>query len=103
MKMIVKSFLATLLIGIYATAMAIPPGTTMEFTNSPMGKVVLDGNSHTAKGVMCDGCHPKPFEQKKGVAKITMADHDAGKFCFTCHNGKKAWASKDNCNKCHVK
>jgi len=103
MKITVISFLVTITIAFCTSALAIPPGMTIEFTKSPMGKVVLDGNTHPAKGIMCDDCHPKVFEQKKGAATITMPDHEGGKFCFTCHNGTKAWASKDNCNKCHVK
>jgi len=93
-----------LLIGLALPSMAVPPGMKIEFTKSPMGKVILDGNTHAMKGIMCDGCHPAIFEQKKGTAQIKLADHEAGqKFCFACHNGKKAWATKDNCNKCHIK
>ena len=92
------------LMGMGIPSMAVPPGMTIEFTKSPMGKVIFDGNTHPMKGVMCDGCHPAIFQQKKGTAQIKLADHEAGqKFCFACHNGKKAWATKDNCNKCHVK
>jgi c(7)-type cytochrome triheme protein len=41
----------------------------------------------------------------KKAAKITMADMNAGKFCGECHNGTKAFASKDaaTCGKCHKK
>ena len=92
------------LFGLALPSFALPPGQTMEFTKSPMGKVVFDGNLHPSKGIMCDGCHPAVFEQKKGAAKITLADHEGGKFCFTCHKeGGKAWPSKDNCAKCHKK
>ncbi|MGD8559562.1 MAG: cytochrome c3 family protein [Gammaproteobacteria bacterium] len=104
MKKIGMAIALGLLVGLALPSYAIPPGQTIEFTKSPMGKVVLDGNTHPAKGVMCDGCHPKPFEQKKGVAKITMQDHEKGNYCFTCHKeGGKAWPAKDNCNKCHKK
>jgi c(7)-type cytochrome triheme protein len=42
---------------------------------------------------------------KKGAAKITMADMNAGKSCGTCHNGDKTFKSSDaaNCAKCHKK
>lgn len=104
MKYTVMGIIFGLLLGLALPSMALPPGQKMEFTKSPMGKVVFDGNLHPTKGIMCDGCHPAIFEQKKGVAQIKMADHEAGKkFCFACHNGTKAWPSKDNCNKCHVK
>ena len=104
MKKIGLAIVLGMLFGLALPSHALPPGQKMEFTKSPMGKVVFDGNIHPSKGIMCDGCHPKPFEQKKGAAKITLADHEAGKFCFTCHKeGGKAWPSKDNCNKCHKK
>ncbi|WP_455221846.1 c(7)-type cytochrome triheme domain-containing protein [Kaarinaea lacus] len=104
MKKIGVGIVLGMLLGLALPSYALPPGQTMEFTKSPMGVVVFDGNVHPAKGVMCDACHPKPFEQKKGTAKITMADHEAGNFCFSCHKeGGTAWPSKDNCNKCHKK
>ncbi|MGD8568856.1 MAG: cytochrome c3 family protein [Gammaproteobacteria bacterium] len=104
MKTIGLAAVMVFLMGLALPGYAIPPGQKIEFTKSPMGKVVLDGNTHPAKGIMCDGCHPKPFAQKKGTAKITLADHQNGKFCFTCHKeGGKAWPAKDNCNKCHIK
>lgn len=85
------------------TAMAVPSGKTVEFSASPEGKVVFDGKTHADKGNKCNDCHTKIFERKKGTAKITKADHDGGKFCFTCHDGTKAFAPKDNCAKCHKK
>jgi c(7)-type cytochrome triheme protein len=38
----------------------------------------------------------------KKAAKITQADHVAGKFCGKCHDGKKAFDQKE-CAKCHKK
>jgi len=104
MKLMARGIIVGFLISVAIPALAIPPGTTYEFTKSPMGKVIFDGNTHPMKGIMCDGCHPAIFQQKKGTAQIKFADHEAGqKFCFACHNGKKAWGIKDNCNKCHIK
>ena len=83
--------------------LAVPPGMKVEFTKSPMGKVTFDGKIHADKGQKCDSCHPLIFLQKKGSAKIKLADHQKGeKFCFTCHNGKKSFAPKE-CTKCHIK
>ncbi|MCI0505638.1 MAG: cytochrome C [Gammaproteobacteria bacterium] len=105
MKKIGIGIVFGMLLGFAFPGYALPPGQKMEFTKSPMGKVVFDGNLHPSKGIMCDGCHPAVFEQKKGTAKITMANHEAGdKYCFVCHKeGGKAWPIKDNCNKCHIK
>jgi len=42
---------------------------------------------------------------KKGAVKMTMAEMDAGKECGVCHNGEKAFSTKDkaSCGKCHKK
>lgn len=101
-----KTFLTTIItvmaIGFFSLASAVPPGMTVEFTKSPMGKVVFSGQVHADKGLKCDDCHPKIFEQKKGTAQIKMEDHQKGeKFCFTCHNGTKSFKADGNCNRCH--
>ena len=84
--------------------MAVPPGKTVAFS-SPMGKVSFDGKVHADKGIKCADCHTKPklFEMKKGGDKMTMAAMNEGKFCGTCHDGKKAFSVKApaDCVKCH--
>jgi c(7)-type cytochrome triheme protein len=87
------------------SAMAVPPGKTIEFADGAMGKVIFDGKVHADKGLKCNDCHTKIFKMKKGAEKITMADMNAGKNCGTCHNGEKAFKSSDpaNCAKCHKK
>lgn len=94
---------AALLLSI-GNVMAVPSGKTVEFASSK-GKVVFDGKVHAAKGLKCADCHtsPKLFEMKKGGDKMTMAAMNEGKFCGSCHDGKKAFSVKDqaNCAKCH--
>ena len=87
------------------SAMAVPPGKNVEFKGGAMGKVTFDGKTHADKGLKCDNCHKSntPFAMKKGTAKMKIADHKAGKFCFSCHNGTKAFATDGNCAKCHKK
>lgn len=87
------------------SAMAVPPGKTVEFSGGAMGKVVFDGKLHADKGLKCNDCHTKIFQMKKGTAHMKMADINAGKFCGACHNGTKAFKSSDaaNCAKCHKK
>lgn len=84
--------------------MAVPSGSTVEFASS-MGKVTFSGKAHADKGLQCADCHSKPklFEMKKGGDKITMAAINEGKFCGTCHDGKKAFSAKGaaSCVKCH--
>ncbi len=91
-------------ISLAGSALAIQPGKTVTW-ETPMGKVVFDGKAHADAKLKCLDCHSKIFKMKKGSAKFKMADINAGKFCGTCHNGKKAFAAndKDNCGICHSK
>jgi len=49
----------------------------------------------------CADCHTGIFPYKSVVGKSTMADMGKGKSCGACHNGKDAFASSGDCNKCH--
>jgi len=99
----ILAVLATLVLSV-GTAMAVPPGKTVEFA-APMGKVTFDGKVHADKGLQCANCHvtPKLFEMKKSGNKMPMAAMNEGKFCGACHDGKKAFSVKDpaNCARCH--
>jgi len=87
------------------SAMAVPPGKSLEFEAKGAAKVIFDGKAHADKGLKCNDCHTKIFQMKKGAAKMTMADINSGKFCGECHNGTKAFKASDsaNCAKCHKK
>ncbi|MCL4536295.1 MAG: cytochrome C [Nitrospirae bacterium] len=103
---ILTAILAILIAVVFVgTAMAVPPGKTIEFAGGAMGKIVFDGKTHADKGLKCNDCHTKIFQMKKGSAKMKMADINAGKFCGECHNGTKAFKTSDaaNCTKCHKK
>lgn len=113
MKMFVAVMAVFIAIVFTGSAMAVPPGKTVEYAGGGTGKVVFDGKVHADKGLKCNDCHTKIFQMKK-VAKITMADMNAGKFCGDCHNGTERktgdknvtiFASKDaaSCGKCHKK
>ena len=49
----------------------------------------------------CKDCHTKTFPYKTVVGKATMEDMGKGKSCGVCHNGKDAFASTGDCDKCH--
>ena len=99
-KLLVLALVVVVSFMLVATAFASMK--TVEFEGGGAGKVVFDGGVHKAKGLQCKDCHPALFAMKKGGAKITMADINAGKACGTCHNGTKAFAAKE-CAKCHKK
>jgi len=104
MKVMIVLLTLAIAVTLVGSAMAVPPGKTVEYAGGAQGKVVFDGKSHMEKGLKCNDCHTKIFPMKKG-ATITMADMNAGKFCGECHNGTKAFASNDpaSCAKCHKK
>ena len=104
MKKTVMTVVILVIVAFVGSALAVPPGKTVEYEGGGAGKVVFDGKVHADKGLKCNDCHTKIFKMKKGD-KITMADMNAGKNCGTCHNGEKAFKSSDhaNCAKCHKK
>jgi len=88
-----------------AVALAVPANKTLDFDKSPMGVVKFDGTVHKNAGLKCKDCHnPEMFpKMKQGTVKITMDEIYAGKLCGACHNGKRSFDAKSNCNRCHVK
>lgn len=102
MKIII--LVATILTAVVfvGSTIATPPGRNVEYAGGGAGRVTFDGKVHTDKGLRCIDCHPKLFQMRR-EAKITMADHNTNKFCFACHNGKRAFQSANNCAKCHKK
>ncbi len=105
MKKTVLAVVVLVIVAFVGSALAVPPGKTVDFAGGSAGKVVFDGKAHADKGLKCNDCHTKIFQMKKGTAKITMAELNAGKLCGECHNGTKAFKTSDaaNCAKCHKK
>ena len=85
-------------------ALAVPGGKSLDFNNSSMGTVKFDGEVHKKAGLGCKECHNDGMfpKMKQGTVKITMEQIYAGKLCGTCHNGKKAFEAKANCQRCHT-
>jgi c(7)-type cytochrome triheme protein len=104
-KLLVVAIVVVAAFVLTASAFAVPSGKTLEFEGKGAGKVIFSGKVHADKGLKCADCHPAIFKMKKGADAITMKDINEGKFCGTCHNGTKAFSSKDaaNCAKCHQK
>jgi c(7)-type cytochrome triheme protein len=86
-----------------SSSLAVGTGKILEFSNNPQGSVTMDGTTHANAGLTCADCHNKELfpDMKLGAVKITMKDIQAGKLCGKCHNGKGAFAIKDNCSRCH--
>jgi len=77
-----------------------------EAKGSDLGPVTFSHETHVNQQKnKCTDCHTKIFKMKKGDAKMTQAAFAEGKYCGTCHNGKKAFSAADkaSCGKCHKK
>lgn len=115
--------LFTILLGVMAAVVLVASAFAgmgvYEYKDGDVGIVTFDGKLHNAKlgPGKCMECHKgnSPFGMKKpgteGSAKITKADHVAGKYCGTCHDGSKeiggtkvfGWQEGSDCTKCHKK
>jgi len=105
-RFFVLALVAVVISALSVSAFAVPAGKTVEFDGKGAGKVVFDGKTHADKGLKCADCHQSGlFKMKKGADVMTMKDINDGKFCGGCHNGTKAFSTKDaaNCAKCHKK
>jgi c(7)-type cytochrome triheme protein len=101
-KLLVIALVVVVALVLSVPAFAVGPGKSVEFAGGSAGKVVFSGDAHKKAGA-CNACHPAIFKMAKGAgAGQTMKDMEAGKGCGTCHNGTKAFSSKD-CAKCHKK
>lgn len=49
----------------------------------------------------CYACHPSVFPQRR--LGFTHQDLDEGRYCASCHDGKRAWSFDEaECETCHV-
>ncbi len=65
------------------------------------GGSVFSHSAHLEMSFACSDCHNKIFIPGPNRVSHTMLDMDAGKSCGACHNGKTAFSSKGDCQKCH--
>jgi len=77
-------------------------GGDIVFRPAGAATVVYSHDTHVGKnGLKCSECHPKIFKMSDGYGKTTMANMDSGQSCGACHNGKRTFATKGSCEKCH--
>ena len=79
-------------------------GGDLTFTPQNAAPVVFSHEKHViVKGLKCTGCHYQVFQMAQGSYKMDMSKINKGGFCGKCHNGRKAFDTKDkkNCGRCH--
>jgi thiosulfate reductase cytochrome b subunit len=99
MRILIPAIAGLMLFGAVDHAGATYADRIISYRGAGEGKVVFDGRTHAARGLLCPECHPALFATKK-QALITMKDHADKKACFACHDGTRAFAE---CGKCHRK
>ena len=73
------------------------------FTTKGISNAVFSHKLHLDMDYKCGTCHTAIFPYKAVSGKYTMGDMEKGKSCGTCHNGKDAFSSNGDCEKCHQK
>ena len=92
---------------IMSAEIPVPPDIIYGEKN-PLGATPFSHKSHvTEKKLACPDCHTKIFQMKKmaAAAQMKMKALNEGEFCGKCHDGKKAFATKEakDCSRCHIK
>lgn len=74
--------------------------------DKPVRGVIFSHKTHVEKGLACDMCHNRLFEQQAKRAQenkdFVMESLYQGKYCGACHNGSLAFASNTRCATCHI-
>ena len=79
-------------------------GGDVVFPGKQAGKAVFSHDFHVGEaGLSCTECHDRLYVTHKKDKRVTMAEMNKGKSCGACHNGKKAFSVKGECNRCHKK
>jgi c(7)-type cytochrome triheme protein len=87
-----------------SVSFAIVGGGDIVFEVKNAGNVTFSHDNHVGViGLKCTDCHDSLYITKEKHKIATMAQMQKGKSCGACHNGKKAFDVKANCNNCHKK
>lgn len=74
--------------------------------DKPVRGVIFSHKAHIDRGLSCEMCHNRLFEQKAKRAQenkdFVMEALYQGKYCGACHNGTLAFASDTRCATCHI-
>jgi c(7)-type cytochrome triheme protein len=69
--------------------------------------VIFSHEKHSKAGAQCTDCHDQLFKKINGSTDVDnalkMKAIKKGKFCGSCHDGKKTFTASKNCDKCHPK
>lgn len=102
MRVVLIAFAAMLLT--VTTAAARIGGGELTFEVPKEGNVIFSHESHvTSAGLTCTQCHDTFFVTKEAHKTVSMKEMQKGKSCGACHDGKRSFAVKEDCQACHAK
>jgi c(7)-type cytochrome triheme protein len=79
-------------------------GGDIVFKVKGTGNVTFSHDNHVgAGGLKCTACHASLYVTNEKHKKATMKQMQQGKSCGACHNERKSFGVKGNCNNCHKK
>lgn len=94
-------FISLLLVNVISARVG---GGDIIFEEKETGNVIFSHESHVSGfGLKCTDCHDSLFISKEQHKMATMSQMQKGKSCGACHNGKKSFDVKADCNNCHKK
>lgn len=103
MKKVSVLSVAMLVLGA-APVLAVVGGGDITMKGGKAGNVLFSHDLHVATaGLGCKECHTKLYLDVKKHKYVAMKEMAKGKSCGACHDGKKAFSVKGDCNKCHKK
>jgi len=102
-----KTLFLLSLIGVFifsAVALGRVGGGDVLFAPEKAKEVIFTHDNHVGSiGLKCTDCHDALYHTKEKHKKVTMAQMQKGQSCGSCHNGKRAFDLKGNCDNCHKK
>lgn len=102
MRTLLTALAATVLTATVAAARI--GGGELAFEVPKEGNVIFSHEAHVVTASLgCTQCHDKLYLTRGQHRKTSMMEMQKGKSCGDCHDGKKAFGVKENCNNCHAK
>lgn len=102
MRTRVYAFFAVPLLFCASIVLAKVGGGDIRLNVKGMSGVTFSHENHVARaGLQCTECHDRLYVTNEKHKNVTMAEIQKGRSCGACHNGKKAFDVKGNCNSCH--
>lgn len=103
-RLITVSLASAVVLLLLTTGGARVGGGDITFKVKGMGNVTFSHENHVVSyELRCTHCHDSLFLTRAKHRMVTMKQMQQGQACGACHNGKRAFSVKGNCDLCHTK